>query len=376
MNLVFISNYLNHHQIKLCKEFMFLFENFHFISTENVEQGFQKQMSSDYVVYFRENEDLCLKLIEGADVCIFGSSPSELIDFRLKEDKLTFLYTERFFKKGMWRCLVPSIYKKVKNKVLKFKNKKFYVLCAGAYVSNELSFLNFDTGKCLKWGYFPETINYDNFDKMVESKDESSILWCGRFLKWKHPEKAILLAKKLKKDGFKFSLKLIGDGPLKSTLLNLISKYKLEHCVTVLDPLSPNEIRKEMERSSIYLMTSDKYEGWGAVVNEAMNSGCLVVGSYKAGSVPYLIKNKINGFITSNRITDIKDLVENVLENENFLNEIRKNAYYTILNKWNAKQAALSLFDFISYLNGYSKTYKQPQSGPCSVANKITFGKR
>ena len=44
-------------------------------------------------------------------------------------------------------------------------------------------------------------------------------------------------------------------------------------------------------------MTSNQEEGWGVVVNEAMNSGCVVIGSNLAGSVPYLIENGKNGLI-------------------------------------------------------------------------------
>ena len=42
---------------------------------------------------------------------------------------------------------------------------------------------------------------------------------------------------------------------------------------------------------------SGRKEGWGAVVNEAMSSGCAVVADAEAGSVPYLIENSKDGFI-------------------------------------------------------------------------------
>jgi hypothetical protein len=37
--------------------------------------------------------------------------------------------------------------------------------------------------------------------------------------------------------------------------------------------MPPEEVRVHMEQSNIYLFTSDFGEGWGAVLNEAMNSG-------------------------------------------------------------------------------------------------------
>ena len=47
-----------------------------------------------------------------------------------------------------------------------------------------------------------------------------------------------------------------------------------------------------MEESEIYLVTSDRKEGWGAVVNEAMNSGCAVVADHMIGAAPWMIRQR------------------------------------------------------------------------------------
>ncbi len=59
----------------------------------------------------------------------------------------------------------------------------------------------------------------------------------------------------------------------------------------------PEEVRAAMERSEIYLVTSDRKEGWGAVVNEAMNSGCAVVADHMIGAAPWLIRQGENGWM-------------------------------------------------------------------------------
>ena len=51
-----------------------------------------------------------------------------------------------------------------------------------------------------------------------------------------------------------------------------------------------------MKKHHIYCLTSDKNEGWGAVLNEAMSSGCCPVSSIEAGATPYLVKDGVNGF--------------------------------------------------------------------------------
>lgn len=51
--------------------------------------------------------------------------------------------------------------------------------------------------------------------------------------------------------------------------------------------MKASEVRSYMEKADIYLFTSDFNEGWGAVLNESMNSGCAVVASHAIGSVPF-----------------------------------------------------------------------------------------
>ena len=52
-----------------------------------------------------------------------------------------------------------------------------------------------------------------------------------------------------------------------------------------------------MEKCHIHLFTSDYLEGWGAVVNEAMNSGCVEVANVEVGAAPFLINHGENGLV-------------------------------------------------------------------------------
>lgn len=107
----------------------------------------------------------------------------------------------------------------------------------------------------------------------------------------------------------------------------------------------PTEVvRMEMEKSSIFLMTSDRNEGWGAVVNEAMNSGCVVVADHMVGATPYLIKDGENGCIY--RDGDVDELcrtVEALLLHPEQARKLGEAAYATIENLWNPETAASRL---------------------------------
>ena len=122
-------------------------------------------------------------------------------------------------------------------------------------------------------------------------------MWAGRVIDWKHPEAAIETAKRLKADGQDFELLIIGNGAEEEKIKKAIIENRLQNEVKMLGAMSPDMVREYMEKAQVFLFTSDRQEGWGAVLNEAMNSGCAVVASSMIGAVPYLIDNGNDGLI-------------------------------------------------------------------------------
>lgn len=103
-----------------------------------------------------------------------------------------------------------------------------------------------------KWGYFPETKQYESIDNLILNKDKISILWTGRLIEWKHPEFAIELSKKLKDNGVEFNLNIIGDGPLKIQLSEMIKHFNLKAEIHLLGAMTTEEVRMYMEKSKFF----------------------------------------------------------------------------------------------------------------------------
>lgn len=376
MNLIFVTNMLNHHQYALCEAFGEQFDDFKLVTTEKTQGiGYQTAKDAEFVLHYEnsENREHIEELILNADIVIFGACPNELIEMRMKENKLSFLYSERFFKKGVWRRFIPSTRKGVENRIAQYRNKNMYVLCASAYLPYDLKLMGFPIDKYFKWGYFPATNKYD-VEALINNKSGGKIklLWVGRMLDWKHPDDAVILAEKLKKSGIDFELNLVGDGVLRESLEALVNNKGLSDCVHLLGSKTPEEVRRYMEEASIFLFTSDRNEGWGAVLNEAMNSGCAVVASHAIGSVPFLINDGENGLIY--RSGDIEDLYEKVkylIDNKEKNAELGKNAYITLADLWNAKTAAERFKQLVKAINTDDKDYLFCD-GPCSEAAVLT----
>ena len=321
--LTFFSNFLLHHQTPFCEAMVKLIgDGFRFVATEKIPQdrldmGYKDLSHSvDYAVNSYEDYDEALRLGRESDVVIIGSAPDEFIVDRLKENRLTFRYCERYFKKGRWRILDPRVFDSHFKKDFIYRNKNLYMLCASAYTAPDCRFIFSYPDKMYKWGYFPEVKRYEDMDGIINSKERASILWVGRYVDLKHPEAAIETARLLKKSGYDFNVTMIGEGEEKETCRKLIEKFGLESDVTMLDFMSPKKVREYMERADIFLFTSDHNEGWGAVLNEAMNSACAVVGCREIGSVPYVIKNGENGLVYDRHgkntlINNVKLLLDN-----------------------------------------------------------------
>lgn len=385
MKITFYSNYLNHHQLPLAEEFIKLGIDYTFVATtpieeESIKLGYE-DMNKKYPFVLRayedsESEQKALELCVESDVIILGSAPEIYLKERLKHNKITFRYSERYLKQGLWRLLDPRLLLSMYKNNFKFRNKPFYLLAASAYAPWDFKVCGSFINKCYKWGYFPQKIDYD-INKLINQKRKNqklSLLWCGRLINLKHPEKAIYIAEKLKKDGFEFEMILIGTGPLKELLENLIKRKCLKDYVKLVGAVPSSKVRKYMEDANIYLFTSDYNEGWGAVLNESMNSACAVVASHAIGSVPFLIKHNINGLIYKNNdINSLYESVKKLVLDQKQREEISINAYNTISETWNNSKAAKNFLALVKILENKEKNNFINE--PCAIANSIKQNK-
>jgi glycosyltransferase involved in cell wall biosynthesis len=239
-------------------------------------------------------------------------------------------------------------------------------------VASDFNIVHASPDKKYTWGYFPKTINYD-IDELLAKKqhDKTRLLWAGRFIKWKHPEYAIKVAKYLKAKGATFHLDMVGSGELETELKKLTTDYKLEENVTFHGSMPPEKVRGFMEEANIFMFTSNYLEGWGAVLNESMNSACAVVAGHGIGAVPYLLRHGENGLVYRNEdFNEFKNQVLTLVTNRELQIKLGTNAYNTIAYEWSNKEAADRLYSFCSNL--MEKKISTYPSGPLSLAPLIS----
>lgn len=377
MTIVFVSNFINHHQSLWSDElFKVLLGHYYFVETQKMYDwlksgGYDDFSSRPYVlqawkddVSKKKAEELCVN----ADVAIFGADSLDYQIIRAKTGKLSFEASERWLKKGVLNLLSPRLLRNMWYYHTLFRKKPVYKLCSSAYAAGDQYKMFSFKDRCYKWGYFTRVDDYD-IEASLDNRQatEFRLMWCARFLKWKHPEMAIKLAARLKAKDYAFTLDMYGSGVELERMQTLAHQLDLTDVVRFCGNLPNDQILEQMRCHDIFLFTSDRNEGWGAVANEAMSNGCVLVGSDAIGSVPFLVKDGENGCVfKSCNLDSLMNKVEYLLNNRTEIRRLAVNGYLTMKTVWSPENAARNLMTLIDDLRKGRDT--SVADGPCSKA--------
>lgn len=360
-----MSNYINHHQVPVSRELNRLCReqggSYAFIQTEPMEQervamgwGEENLLEEDFVRSYWEDDKGCQRMIEEADAVIFGGCEDErYIEARLEAGKPVWRYSEPLYKTGRYKFVSPRGLRKKYHDHTRYRKKRVYLLCAGAYVAGDFRLVGAYSGKRFRYGYFPAFRQQDP-EKLMDGKDQASqgqlrLLWAARMIDWKHPETALQVAAGLREQKIDFRLDIIGGGTLAQEMQEQARTLGLERQVFFLGYRSPEETRGYMEKAHIFLATSDRQEGWGAVVNEAMNSGCALIAGKGMGAAPYLIRHGENGYMYDHRNPrQATELARELAKDAALRRRLGSAAYETVRTLWNPRVAAQRLYACIT----------------------------
>ena len=391
MKIIFYSPILNNHQANVADELWELTShNYCFVELANLQGEHRKGDMHDYgsrPYLLRAWEsaqawERAMELARTADVCVF--SGVQALPFqreRLKLGLLSFDMSERWLKRGLVNLFSPAIFKMFLAYYLGgWKHKPLYKLCCSAFAAGDHRKLGMYSGRCFKWGYFTRVEKIDAEALLHESNaDFTPLIWCARYLKWKHPELPLLMAARLKTDGYRFSLDMYGSGEYEPAARRMAESLGVTDVVRFVGNKPNDELLADMRRHSIFLFTSDRNEGWGAVANESMACGCVLVAADAIGSTPYLIKDGITGLsFRSSRtscsfgnpdkkaIDSLCEKVKWLLDNPDEMSKIRSHSIKQMQELYNPRTAAERLLSLIDCLQKGSETGFT--DGPCSIA--------
>lgn len=388
MRLVLYSIILNNHQANVADELWELTgRSFCFVELiepdeTNRKGGSECYNNRPYLLRAWESEEnyhKAMNLTINAECCIFsGLQALPFEKARMKRGLLSFDMSERWLKQGWLNLFSPTISRMfLTYHFRRWKDKPLYKLCCSAFAAKDHNKLLTFKNKCYKWGYFTRV---DNFDfETSQSGSITSLMWCARFLMLKHPEIPILMAARLKEKGYDFRLDMYGEGELRLQTENFARELGVDDVVRFLGNKPNEEIQIDMRHHDIFIFTSDCNEGWGAVANESMANGCVLVAGDGIGSTPYLIENGKTGFSVKSpavsssfnnpdigALDDLCQKIEWLLDNPDKRQVMSRCAIAKMRTEYSPFVAASRLMQLIEkIISGQDTPFEY---GPCSKA--------
>jgi len=147
----------------------------------------------------------------------------------------------------------------------------------------------------------------------------------GRLVPWKGFELLIKLIQEWKTQGKSIKLCIMGDGPDKNRLTDIVTKNNLTEDVIFLGSLDRKKMFEQIIASDVFVLNTG-FESFSFQIVEAMRIGTPVVAT-NVGSIPELIENNKEGILVNfNAQNEFKEAVEKILTTTILKREFVKNA--------------------------------------------------
>lgn len=195
---------------------------------------------------------------------------------------------------------------------------------------------------------FPTFTDVDLFLKENDISWENRILYVGVLYRLKGVHFLLKAFKKIQDKHFDFKLILIGDGPYKKELVDLIEKENIKN-VEFLGKLNAEDVRDQMKICNVLVLPSLS-EGLGRVLIEAGALSKPLIGT-NIGGIPDIIKDNENGFLfESANVDDLAEKLDLLISDLDKSKEFGQKSRKFIENKFSTENYFSSFFKMINSL--------------------------
>lgn len=139
----------------------------------------------------------------------------------------------------------------------------------------------------------------------VLPSDQPVVLYASKFMRRKHPDTLIEAFARLRADGVRATLFMVGTGEMEAKLRARVEQLGLANVVFG-GFVNQAELPRVYAASDVFVLPSEN-EPWGLIVNEVMCAGLPVVVADEVGCVADLVKDGDNGRLV--RAGDVESLV-------------------------------------------------------------------
>jgi glycosyltransferase involved in cell wall biosynthesis len=187
--------------------------------------------------------------------------------------------------------------------------------------------------------YQPNFVDIAERDvKQIEQREFNTLFSVGRLEEQKNHTKLIEMLK-----NSKYKLRIVGEGKLRDTLIELSKKYNIE---LELSSNLDHDLLLETYSEYLFYIQLSKFEGNPKTILEAMGAGCVVITTNVYG-IKNIIKHEENGILIKAN-DDLSLIIDNLLLDNGLINKISTNAKETVFDN----------FSYENYLSIEVKNYE------------------
>lgn len=185
---------------------------------------------------------------------------------------------------GDHRPLTFAAFRRLKYRylALRFRNRIDLVLAMGQLGVEYFAETGWRTTTVKEFGYFvSDQLTTSSPLKKRTPSSTVKILFVGQHIKRKNIGTLIRTLATMKQ--LDWEAKIVGDGPLYSKHQNLLNNLKLSKKVRLIQKLDNPDVVRLMQQTDIVVLPS-LYDGWGAVISEALTAGARAICSRQCGA--------------------------------------------------------------------------------------------
>lgn len=183
-----------------------------------------------------------------------------------------------------------------------------------------------------------------------DSTGPIKIISVCKLIKLKHIDRVLSALSKIG-DSYNWTYSIVGDGPERGKLEELVNLYKMQGKVNFLGNVERNKVFKILNNHEVFIMPSYP-ETLGLAYLEAMACGNIVIGS-KGWGIDGVVKDSINGYLCN------PDDIDNILlKLKHALDEVRKKDSLIIKNSINTISDFSINKKVMSYLQSIKDTIR------------------
>jgi hypothetical protein len=98
-----------------------------------------------------------------------------------------------------------------------------------------------------------------------------------------------------------------------------------------------------MRQADVYVLPSERAEGWGVVANEAMSEGAVLVINEQAGAAEMVEHGKTGFLFSAGAGQDLGSVLASLIREPTVLERVRAAAWESMCRTWHPEEAACRL---------------------------------